>query len=141
VNPALVQRQLALAGIALVSALGALALGRSAPNTATGDEEAVQPAVSGSWYVATVGSYGPGFYGRPARCPGVVLTPKTRGIAHPVLPCGAKIVVAFRGRQIETEVVDKGPYAAGHEFDLTNGLATALGVRGVQQIRWRFVSN
>jgi hypothetical protein len=139
VTPALVQRQLALAGIALVSALGTLALGRSEPNEITADE-AVQPAAAGTWYVATVGSYGPGFYGRPARCPGVVLTPKTRGIAHPVLPCGAKVVVAFRGRQIETEVVDKGPYTAGHEFDLTTGLAAALGVRGVQRIRWRFVS-
>lgn len=137
-NPALVQRQLALAAIALISALGALVLGRAEPNNAT--EESVQPAVPGTWYVATVGSYGPGFYGRPARCPGIVLTPRTRGVAHPVLPCGARIVVAFRGRQIETEVVDKGPYAAGHEFDLTNGLAAALGVRGVQRIRWRFVS-
>ena len=139
-NPALVQRQLALAGVALLSALGTLAFAREE----AGDRDpggAPQADVgAGRWYVAQVGSYGRGFFGRRTAC-GVELTPETRGIAHAVLPCGAKIVVSYRGRDVSTEVVDRSVYAAGHEFELTQALADELGVGAATTVRWRFASD
>jgi actin-like ATPase involved in cell morphogenesis len=83
------------------------------------------------------GTYGPGLYGRTTDCQ-VELTRETRGVAHPVLPCGARIIVAYGGREVETRVMDKGPYGAGQEFALTQALAGDLGLQGVQIVRWRF---
>ena len=137
-TPALVQRQLALAGVALLSCLGTLAFGRDAADRASAEVDPV-PASAGRWYVARVGSYGRGFFGRTTEC-GVALTSTTRGISHTVLPCGAKIVVAFRDREVATEVVDRGAYAPGHEFELTQALAEELGVEGAVTVRWRFAS-
>ncbi|MBW3592620.1 MAG: septal ring lytic transglycosylase RlpA family protein [Actinobacteria bacterium] len=138
-SPILVQRQLALAGVALVSALGTLAFSRDAPGEAAESGGDVVPAVTGRWYVAKVGVYGRGFFGRTTPC-GVELTRTTRGISHTVLPCGAKIVVSHRGREVPTEVVDRGAYAPGHEFELTAALASDLGVGAPTTVRWRFAS-
>jgi hypothetical protein len=83
-----------------------------------------------------VGSYGRGRYGRSTAC-GVTLERATLGIAHPVLPCGAKILVRFDGREAEAAVIDKG-LETDHDFDLTAALAAELGVDGTQRVRWRF---
>jgi hypothetical protein len=134
-----VERQIALAGIALVSALASLAL--------TGPDDGEEPAVSAAapdvppaaqtWSEAAVGTYGPGHYGRSSEC-GVELTRSTRGVSHPVLPCGARIVVAHEGRQAETIVVDRRSFGSGQAFALTEALAAELGVSGVRLVRWRF---
>jgi hypothetical protein len=139
VNAKLLERQVALAGVALLAVLGSLALGRADPGEAPSASEAVPPAppAVGRWYEAPVGAYGPGFYGRTTSC-GVQLTPRTRGVAHPILPCGARLVVAFGGRTVETAVVDRGPYGPGREFALTQALAEELGLSGVRIVRWRF---
>ena len=50
------------------------------------------------------------------------------------------LVIEYGGREARTQVVDKGPYSAGHEFDLTQPLAADLGVRRVATVRWRFAS-
>ena len=133
---ALVQRQVALAGVALLASLATLAFGREDDGDGAAAEEPV-PRTSGRWYEAKVGSYGRGFFGRTTVC-GVDLTPQTRGISHTVLPCGVKLVVSYRGRDVPTRVVDRGAYAAGHEFELTQALAQELGVRGTATVRWRF---
>ena len=131
----LLERQLALAGVALLATLGSLALSRAGePDTARGPDD-VPPA--GAWYSATVGTYGEGVFGRITSC-GVTLTRETRGVAHPELPCGARIVVAFGSREAEARVVDKGPRRRGHDFDLTRALARELGLRGADVVRWRF---
>lgn len=131
------ERQLALGGIALLAALGSLALGRATEPDRLPGPRAEAPPVAGRWYEAAVGVYGPGLFGRTTEC-GVPLTRRTRGVAHPVLPCGARIVVASGGREVETRVVDKGPFGAAQEFALTQALASDLGLRGVQIVRWRF---
>lgn len=138
-SPVLVQRQLALAGVALVSALGTLAFSRGGNDDAAGSPNDVVPAAAGRWYVARVGVYGRGFFGRTTAC-GVEFTRETRGISHTVLPCGAKIVVSNGGRELPTEVVDRGAYAPGHEFELTAALAVELGVDAPTTVRWRFAS-
>ena len=72
--------------------------------------------------------YGPGFYGRRTAC-GHALTTSLRGVAHRTLPCGTR--VTFRnpanGRTVTAPVVDRGPYVAGRQWDLTGGLCLALG--------------
>jgi rare lipoprotein A (peptidoglycan hydrolase) len=136
VNVRLLERQVALGGIALLAALGSLALDRP-PSEEQAAPERRPPPVAGRWYEAAVGVYGPGFFGRTTPC-GVELTRRTRGIAHPVLPCGARIIVAHRGREVETRVVDRGPYGSEQEFALTQALAAQLSVNGVEIVRWRF---
>ena len=134
----LLEREVALAAVALVATLAVLALGKrgDAP-AAPGSSGPV--AAEGRWLEATVGTYGPGFFGQTTQC-GVRLTRATRGVAHPTLPCGVRLVVANGDRQAETRVVDRGAYGAGQEFALTQALANDLGVSGTQVVRWRFSS-
>jgi hypothetical protein len=133
-NAALVRRQAALAGVALVAAVTALALARLEEGSPAETRVAVNDP---RWQEAVASSYGPGRYGEQTEC-GVDLTPETRGLAHPVLPCGVDIVVSFQGKTTGTEIVDRGPEGAGAEFALTEALARDLGLTGTQPILWRF---
>lgn len=135
-NPALVQRQATLAGVALLGALGALALGRAGEG---GSEPAVQTPVAPrvTWEEARVATFGADRFGRQTVC-GVTLTRQTLGVAHPVLPCGVALVLENRGQEVRAEVVEQGSVEAGRAFELTPALADELGVRGTQVIRWRF---
>lgn len=69
--------------------------------------------------------YGPGLYGNPLGCGGT-LTPGTVGVAHKTLPCGTKLTLRYRGRTTRASVVDRGPFVAGREFDLTAATASKL---------------
>ncbi len=69
--------------------------------------------------------YGPGLYGNDTAC-GQVLRPNTVGVAHRSLPCGTAVKFAYRGRQIVTRVIDRGPYSHGNDWDLTLATARAL---------------
>ena len=134
----LLEREVALAGIALVATLAVLALGKrdEAPPP---PGSAAPVAAEGRWLEATVGTYGPGFFGQTTQC-GVPLRRATRGVAHPTLPCGVRLVVENGDRQAETRVVDRGSHGEGQEFALTQALADDLGVSGTQIVRWRFSS-
>lgn len=79
--------------------------------------------------------YGPGLYGNQTAC-GQVLRPHTVGVAHRDLPCGTTVKFIHRGRQIVTQVIDRGPFSAGNEWDLTNGARRMLGFEGSGQIRF-----
>ena len=70
--------------------------------------------------------YGPGFYGRKTAC-GVKLTRATVGLAHKTLPCGTQVAVMYKGKSAIVPVIDRGPFRAGTDWDLTNGAAKALG--------------
>lgn len=130
-NARLVRRQAALAGVALVGALGAIALSQIGD-----DSEAAPPPTSAVvWESASAGVFTPP--AEPTEC-GVTVTQETVGIAHPVLPCGAKLVVEHRGRTAEADVVSRGPVEAGRTFDLSPALAQELGVSGTTTVRWRF---
>jgi rare lipoprotein A (peptidoglycan hydrolase) len=69
--------------------------------------------------------YGPGLYGNNTAC-GQVLRPHTVGVAHRNLPCGTTVKFVYRGRQIVTKVIDRGPYSRGNSWDLTHAAAQAL---------------
>jgi hypothetical protein len=130
----LAERLLALAAVALVAALAGLALGSDGTS---GRETGRAPAVGVDWEEAIVGTFGPGLFGHPTTC-GQTLRRGTLGIAHPVLPCGARLVVAHDGREADARVIDQGSYGRGQEFALTRALADTLGVEGRATVRWRF---
>jgi rare lipoprotein A (peptidoglycan hydrolase) len=62
--------------------------------------------------------YGPGLYGNKLACGGT-LTPGTVGVANKTLPCGTKVTLRYRGHTATVPVIDRGPYAAGRDYDLT----------------------
>lgn len=70
--------------------------------------------------------YGPGFYGGRTAC-GQTLGYGTLGVAHKTLPCGTKVTFRHRGRTVTVPVIDRGPFAAGREWDLTGATKRALG--------------
>jgi hypothetical protein len=55
------------------------------------------------------------------------LTSSTLGVANKTLPCGTLVTLRYNGRTIRVPVVDRGPYVAGREFDLTEATKYALG--------------
>jgi hypothetical protein len=62
--------------------------------------------------------YGPGFYGGRTAC-GRTLGAGTLGVANKTLPCGARVTLHYRGRTVTVPVIDRGPYVAGRDWDLT----------------------
>ena len=76
-------------------------------------------AAQASWY-------GPGLYGNGLACGGT-LTPSTIGVAHKSLPCGTKLTLRYHGNTVEVQVIDRGPYVGGREFDLTAATKQKLG--------------
>ena len=130
-NAALARRQAGLAGVALVGALGAIAL------THMGDGAAEPPARQAvvEWEEAQVATFP--VTDQPTAC-GVTLAPSSFGVAHPVLPCGAKLLLDYQGRRAEAEVVERGSVGQGRSFDLTPALAQQLGIAGEATVRWRF---
>jgi Lytic transglycolase len=132
------QRALALAGAAILAGVVALVV-----SDRTGSKAAApklpQPvaAPGGGWYPARAGVEEAGSLPRRSAC-GYQLTAKTLGIAHPVLPCGAALYVAYGGVRALTRVVDRGPSGPGREFDLTPALAKKLGLHGIRQVEWAF---
>ncbi|HEX2045792.1 MAG TPA: hypothetical protein VHF23_09210 [Gaiellaceae bacterium] len=133
---ALLQRQAALAGVALLAALGVVALG-GAGNGPAQPETPPPPTVRTQWQEARISVVAAERLGRPTAC-GAPLTAETAGIAHPVLPCGVALVVSANGREIRTRVVEQGGVPEGVAFELTPALAEELGVPGGGTIRWRF---
>ena len=55
------------------------------------------------------------------------LTSSTLGVANKTLPCGTLVTLRYGDRTVRVPVVDRGPYVAGREFDLTEATKQALG--------------
>jgi rare lipoprotein A (peptidoglycan hydrolase) len=83
-----------------------------------------------SYRLAGASYYGPGLYGNGVACGGT-LEPGTLGVANKTLPCGTMVKLRYHGRQITVPVIDRGPYVAGREYDLTEATKDALGFPGV----------
>lgn len=135
---AVAQRLLTLAAVALVGALVALAIVEQRSGggtTAAAQTGAVAPG--GGWYSALAGSRGVAGDAERTSC-GLVLTAKSLGVTHPVLPCGAKVLIRFGGRTFLTEVIDNKLKSTGRQFELTDLLARNLGLDGTQEVDWRF---
>jgi hypothetical protein len=136
VTSALVQREVALAGIALLAAIAALAI--AAPHGSSSHLRTLPKPVSptgGNWYRTRAGAGETGF-GRTTSC-GIRLTRSTVGVAHSELPCGTKLYFSHGHRpDVLTEVIDHRPVVFDRGFDLTPALAAKLGVQGVEWVRW-----
>ena len=136
-NATLARRQAVLAAVALLAALTAIALARAEARGKTAPDATRPVPVAVAWYEASAGAYGPGRFGDRTAC-GVVLTRSTRGVAHPVLPCGARIVLSYGRRESQATVIDRGPSGSGRDLVLTDALARELGLERVDVVRWRF---
>jgi hypothetical protein len=79
--------------------------------------------------------YGPGLYGNGTAC-GQTLRPGTIGVAHRTLPCGTTVKFNYHGHSLVTQVIDRGPYTKGNDFDLTNGARLVLDFEGVGKVRY-----
>ena len=133
-----VQRLLSLAAVALLAGLIAVAVVEqrdaepvAAPTGAV--------AAGGGWYEALAAPRGPGVDAERTSC-GLVLTQRSLGVTHPVLPCGAKILIRYGGETVLTEVIDNELTATGRQFELTPALATLVGLDGTQAIDWRYAT-
>jgi peptidoglycan lytic transglycosylase len=88
-----------------------------------------------AYRVAVASYYGPGLYGNGTACGGS-LQPATLGVAHKTLPCGSKVTLRYHGRSVAVRVIDRGPYVAGRDFDLTEATRNRLHFPGVGVLLW-----
>jgi hypothetical protein len=140
VSPVLAQRHLSLAAVAVLAVVVALAIAARRQSEPPAAPALPRPALSdvSGWYEALAGVRTRPLAGHPSGC-NTLLSPGTLGVDHPVLPCGTKLFVRYGGKTVLTQVVDRGPDAPGHEFELTPALAELVGLSGVRPIRWSFV--
>jgi hypothetical protein len=137
-NPAVAQRQVAIAAIALLAVVVAVAVvTRDGGSSVQTLPEAI-PAPGGGWYHARAAASGrelePG--GR-TQC-GYEITGSTMGVSHPVLPCGVKLFVGYGDEEVLTQVIARGPEEPTLQFGLTDALARELEADGTVTIRYRF---
>ena len=90
-----------LAAVALLAIAGAVAIHKHSSKASD------LPAAAGSWYSALAAPYTPSGKRTKSAC-GVAIGAGTVGVAHPVLPCGVKLYVEYKGTQVLTQVVDRG---------------------------------
>ena len=133
------QRTLVLAAVALLAAVGALALTSRDDAAATGAGARAVPTPDGGWYTALAGSRGVASDAERTTCRRI-LTGRSLGVTHPTLPCGAKIFVRYDGTELLTEVIDTRLKEPGRQFELTEALARRLELEGTQEIQWRFAT-
>ncbi len=62
------------------------------------------------------------------------LTSSTMGVANKTLPCGTLVTFRYGRHTVRVPVVDRGPYVAGRDFDLTEATKRALGFEGVGEV-------
>ncbi|MGI8407622.1 MAG: septal ring lytic transglycosylase RlpA family protein [Actinomycetota bacterium] len=96
------------------------------PGAVTGKRITVYERDPATWY-------GPGLYGNTTAC-GQRLTSETLGVAHRSLPCGTKVSILYKGRTITVPVIDRGPYSAHADWDLTSKTAERLRFSGNDEI-------
>jgi rare lipoprotein A (peptidoglycan hydrolase) len=138
VTPALVQRAVWLAGICFVAAIAAVAITRrDSDSTKKLPGAVVVPGTKNGYYTGRAAPYSP-TAAHPRTACGRPFLQKTQGVAHPVLPCGVRLYIRYHGKEVLTQVIDRGPNVPGREFDITKALANRLGLHGTQTIQWRF---
>jgi peptidoglycan DL-endopeptidase CwlO len=121
-------RAAALLAVAVVAAALALGLTRH-------HHSSTLPQPAGTWIAALAAPYANLTKPQRSAC-GVEIGPRTKGVAHPVLPCGVKLYLRYRGKTAFTQVVDRGPDVPGRDFDVTPALAHELGLVGTRRIEY-----
>jgi hypothetical protein len=130
-------RLVVLGAVALLGgALALAAVERLSADSGTRLTGAVAPS---GWNVAFAGSRGPAGDAQRTSC-GHVLSSESLGITHPVLPCGAKLVLRREDTQVLSEVIDNVLVEGGRQLEVTEGLAEILELEGTAEIEWRFAT-
>ncbi len=75
-------------------------------------------------------------YGHAVACGGILRVPEL-GVANKTLPCGTEVIFRYGNRAIRVPVIDRGPYIAGREWDLSGAAAEALHFPGLGPVQWR----
>jgi rare lipoprotein A (peptidoglycan hydrolase) len=88
----------------------------------------------GVWNVSIASVYTD--YGHGVACGGILQVPEL-GVANKTLPCGTEVTFRYGDRAVRVPVIDRGPYIAGREWDLTGATAEALHFPGLGPIEWR----
>ena len=115
------RRRAALAGAAVVALVVGVIVGANAGGTKLHYRTAVASTFA--------------TYGDPLACGGTLQEGQT-GAASKTLPCGARIAFRLHGRTTTAQIIDRGPYVAGRDFDLTPATADALNFNGLGEIEW-----
>jgi hypothetical protein len=108
--------------------------GRAGLNSNGVVNERTREEITGSMSRKTASWYGPGFWRSETAC-GKELRRGTIGVAHKRLPCGTKVTFNKGGRWLRARVIDRGPFAKGVTWDLTQAAAEALGVEYTESVR------
>ncbi len=127
-----------LAAVATLGGLVAIATveARARAGAAADAVGAVAPA---GWYSALAASRGAPADAQRTSC-GLLLTSRSYGVTHPVLPCGAKVLLRYSGVIVLTSVIDNQLEVQGRQVEVTERLAGLLGLSGTQQLDWRFAT-
>jgi hypothetical protein len=138
VNDRFVQRLLVLGAVAMLCAVAALAAveRRSQEAGATVLTSANAPA---GWNTAFAGSRGATGDAQRTTC-GHVLAPESLGVTHPVLPCGARMVLRNGEALVLSEVIDNALVEPGRQLEVTEALARLLDLEDTAEIEWRFAT-
>jgi len=138
VPPALAQRLATLAAVALLAAVAAMAIVAQRGTNESAAALTSAPAPAG-WNIAFAGSRGATGDAQRTTC-GQVLAPQSLGVTHPVLPCGAKVILRSGDKQVLTEVIDNALVEPGRQLEVTDALAKKLGIDGTVELQWRFAT-
>jgi hypothetical protein len=140
VSAAIAQRLLVLGAVAVLGAVLALVVvDATRGETPVTGAPAGAVAPGGGWYEALAASRGPAGDAEKTTC-GLVLTEASLGVTHPVLPCGAKLLLRFGDQVFLTEVIDNKLKSAGRQLEVTESFAQQLGLDGTQKVDWRFAA-
>jgi hypothetical protein len=134
------ERLAVVTALAFVAALTVVAVLKQTEEPAARTVARGAAAPRGGWYGALAASRGAAGDAERTSC-GLVLTGASLGVTHPVLPCGAKLLLRFGGDTVLTEVIDNKLKGQGRQFELTEALARRLGLDGTQAVSWRFASS
>jgi rare lipoprotein A (peptidoglycan hydrolase) len=115
------------AAVALPAAASTGTGNGGASATPPAQDQSTQQASTAQFIRAKATWYGPGLYGNRLACGGR-LGHSTLGVAHKSLPCGTRVALKYHGRTVVVPVIDRGPYARGVSYDLTEATARRLGM-------------
>ena len=127
-----------LAAVALLAAVAAMAIVAQNGSDAGAAALTSAPAPAG-WNIAFAGSRGATGDAQRTTC-GQVLAPQSLGVTHPVVPCGAKVILRSGDKQVLTEVIDNALVEPGRQLEVTDALAKTLGIDGTVELEWRFAT-
>lgn len=96
-------------------------------------------ANKGVWKQGYASFYGPGRF--TGYCGQSFISQRHYVVAHQTLPCGSKVLFRRRGEQQYATVVDRGPFVAGRQWDLSYALARKMKIlkSGVGQVQYKVI--